>query len=399
MSRLAHRAELIKLARLLRVDDPALGDLSGIDADSLRRFRQQAAARLFDADEARLKRVALASKLLPVPLIALIGEHVFGALLCARVAGLIAPDRAAEVAMRLKSDFLADVTLEIDPRHVRDVIARIPIPKLVDVALILARRGEFVTLARFVDFVSLDAIRAVIAELRDNAALLQIAFFMEDKSRLGDLVGLLPEARLRDIIVVAADESRDLWAEALALMSEVDDGWRKRLGELAAGLDERVLLSMARAAQAQQLWGALLPIIALMDRVHQQRLLGLPVLREVPMLSAILDAADTEALWDRLLPLLPLLDEDAQQSLAQAAGRLSDASFGRVFAAAQAAREWAPLLRLILRLQGETQDRLRPLIAHLSPDTARKLLQEAQAIGLLDRLDALWQRLSLQRPS
>lgn len=394
MSKLARRAETIKLARLLRVQPAALKEVETLDADSLREFRQRAAARLFDADEARLKRVALASKLLPTPLIALIGEHVFGALLCARVAGLIAPDRAADVALRLKSEFLADVTLEIDPRHVREVIARIPIPKLVEVALILARRGEFVTLARFVDYVSVDAIRAVMAELKDNAALLHIAFFMEDKSRLNDLVGLLPEARLREIIYVAADETQDLWAEALALMNDVDDRWRKSLGELAASLDESVLLSMARSAQAQKLWGALLPIIAIMDAPHQRRLLGLSVLRDDVVLESILEAADGEALWPQLLPMLSLMDEDTQQRLARAAEKLGDATFGRVFDAVQAGREWGPLLILLLRLRGEVQDRLKPLVQKLSPEVARQLLQEADRLGVLTRVDTLWQRLS-----
>ncbi|WP_420464610.1 hypothetical protein [Panacagrimonas sp.] len=394
MSKLARRAETIKLARLLRVQPAALKEVETLDAASLREFRQRAAARLFDADEARLKRVALASKLLPTPLIALIGEHVFGALLCARVAGLIAPDRAADVALRLKSEFLADVTLEIDPRHVREVIARIPIPKLVEVALILARRGEFVTLARFVDYVSTDAIRAVMAELKDNAALLHIAFFMEDKSRLNDLVGLLPEARLREIIYVAADETQDLWAEALALMNDVDDRWRKSLGELAASLDESVLLSMARSAQAQKLWGALLPIIAIMDAPHQRRLLGLSVLRDDVVLESILEAADGEALWPQLLPMLSLMDEDTQQRLARAAEKLGDATFGRVFDAVQAGREWGPLLILLLRLRGEVQDRLKPLVQKLSPEVARQLLQEADRLGVLTRVDTLWQRLS-----
>ena len=184
-----------------------------------------------------------------------------------------------------------------------------------------------------------------------------------------------------------------------ALMSEVDDRWRKHLGELAAGLDDRVLLSMARAAQTQKLWGALLPIIGLLERAHQQRLLQLPVLREVPMLEAVLDAADSEGLWDRLLPLLPLLDEPAQQALAQAAERLGDDAFGRVFEAVQAGREWGPLLVLLLRLRSQTQDRLRPLIAKLSPQAARQLLLEADQLGVMDRVDALWRRLTLGRPA
>jgi hypothetical protein len=394
MSRLARRAEILKLARVLGVGEDDLAGLHRIDPDSIRRFREQASARLFDADEARLKRVAAASRLLPAPLIALIAEHVFGALLCARVAGLMAPDRAAEVAQRLRTGFLADVTMEIDPRHVREVIARIPIPRIVEVALELSKRGEFVTLARFIDHVSDAAIRAVMEKLTDNAALLHIAFFAEDKSRLNSLVGFLPESRLRDIIFIAADESQDLWSEALALMNYVDESWRKRLGELAASLDESIILSMARAAQAKNLWGSVLPIIAVMDTPHQQRLVNLPVVEDETVLDAILRTADADDLWNELLPLVPLMSETAQERLALVAEKLSDAAFARVFEAVQRGNTWAPLLVLILRLRSEVRERITPLVRKLSPEQARLIGREADRMGLMDRLETFWQSLS-----
>lgn len=433
MSRLARRAEVLKLARVLGCAEAALAYLDTVDADAIRALREQASARLFDADEARLRRVAAASKLLPVPLIALLAEHVFGALLCARVAGLLAPERAADVAQRLRTGFLADLTLEIDPRHVREVIKRIPISRIVEVALELARRGEFVTLARFVDYVSGDAIRAVMDKLTDNAVLLHIAFFVEDKSRLNELVGFLPESRLRDIIYLAADESQDLWPEALALMGYVGPVWRKRLGDLAATLDEAVILSMARSAQSKNLWGAVLPIIAVMSAGNQSRLLNLPFLHEdgvldaiiktvdldhlweqllplVPLmpeserrrlaklpqlresrvLDAVLKATDTHGLWTALLPLVPLMDEDTQGRLASAAENLSDAAFGRVFEAVQTGKIWAPLLVLLLRMSGDARARLAPFVSQLSPETARFITQEASRLGVLNRLESLW---------
>jgi len=440
VSRLARKAEILKLARVLGVGEADLAYLHGSDADSIRAFREQASARLFDADEARLKRVAAASKLLPIPLIALIAEHVFGDLLCARVAGLIAPERAAELAQRLRVGFLADVTLEIDPRHVREVIKRIPITRIVEVALELARRGEFVTLARFVDYVSTDAIEAVMEKLTDNAALLHIAFFVEDKTRLNDLVGLLPEARIKQIIFLAADESQDLWSEALALMNDVSPALRKQLGELAATLDDGIVGSMARSAQAQNLWSAVLPIVGVMSAAHQQRLLKLPILddesvldsivktvdidhlwnqliplvpmmppeqqkrlanlprlRESRVLEAVLKATDINGLWNRLLPLVSLMDDDAQQQLAKAAEKLSDGAFGRVFDAVQAGRTWGPLLVLLLRMREDVRLRIAPLVTRLSPESARFIAQEAGQLGVLDRLESLWNSLAQLR--
>jgi hypothetical protein len=440
LSRLARKAEIVKLARVLGVGEKDLEYLHDLDADSIRAFREQASARLFDADEARLKRVAAASKLLPIPLIALIAEHVFGNVLCARVAGLIAPERAAELAQKLRVGFLADVTLEIDPRHVREVIKRIPVARIVEVAMELAKRGEFVTLARFVDYVSTDAIKAVIDKLTDNAALLHIAFFVEDKKRLNDLIGFLPETRLKDIIYLAADESQDLWPEALALMNDISPAWRKRLGELAASLDESVITSMARSAHTKHLWGAVLPIIGVMGRPQQERLLALPILkqdgvleaivrtvdldhlweqliplvpslplpererlarlpllRDARVLNLVLKATDAHGLWNELLPLVGLMDEDGQERLAHAAESLSDAAFGRVFDAVQAGKAWAPLLVLLLRMRAEVRTRIAPLVKKLSPESARLITQEAGRLGVLDRLESLWDSLAKLR--
>lgn len=396
MSRLARKAEILKLARVLGVSEADLVYLRKLDPESLRSFREQASARLFDADEARLRRVAAASKLLPVPLIALIAEHVFGALLCARVAGLMAPERGAEVAQRLRTGFLADVTLEIDPRHVRELIARIPVARIVEVAMELATRGEFVTLARFVDYVSLEAIAAVMKRLTDNRALLQIAFFVEDTTRLDELVGLLPESRLRELIYLAADETQDLWPEALGLMNSVSPALRKFLGDLAATMDESILTSMARSAQAQGLWSAVLPIIAVMAEPHQRRLINLPILHEPGVLDAVLATADLDSLWNELLPLTSLMDEAGQDRLAAAAEKLSDNAFAHVLQAVQAGQTWGPLLLLLLRMRAEVRTRLRPLIAKLSPDSARILLQEAAKLGVLDRVESLW--LALAKP-
>ncbi len=394
MSRLQRQAEVLKLARLLGIETRALASLEKLDAESIRSFREKVSHRLFDADAARLKRVALASKLLPVPLIALLAEQVFGALLCARVAGLIAPDRAAEVAQRLRTPFLADVSLEIDPRRVREVIQRIPISKLVEVALELARRGEYVVLARFVDVVSTAAIKAVMDSLTDNGALLRIAFFVEDKSRINDLLGLLPVERLRDIILIAADDSEDLWSEALALINDVSPEWRKKLGEMAATLDDNILLSMARAAQNKNLWSAVLPVVAVLGAPHQKRLVNLPIMHELPVLSRVLDTAEQDRLWPQLLPLLPMMDEAGQECLAVAAEQLDDTAFGHVFEAVNAARSWAPLIVLLLRMREEVRARIRPLISRLSPDQARGILQQADQLGVLKKVESLWASLS-----
>ena len=78
---------------------------------------------LYDADGGSLGRLAAASRLLPAGLTATIGQRAFGPLLSARLAGLLDPDRAVDVAAKLPPPFLADVAIELDPRRASELIA------------------------------------------------------------------------------------------------------------------------------------------------------------------------------------------------------------------------------------------------------------------------------------
>ncbi len=99
---------------------------------------------------ATLSRLAAASKLLPVGLVATLGERAFGPVLSARITGLLDPGRAVEVAQRLPVDFLADIAVDLDPRRASAVIARIPPQQIGEVTRELVRRHESVTMGRFV---------------------------------------------------------------------------------------------------------------------------------------------------------------------------------------------------------------------------------------------------------
>ena len=118
------RPEVLKLARLLQRDPDTLAYLDGVPEPDLRALRELVTERLFSAQGQALSRLASASKLLPTGLAATIGERTFGPLLCARVAGLLEPSRAVDVAAKLPTPFLADVAIELDPRRAHDVIGR-----------------------------------------------------------------------------------------------------------------------------------------------------------------------------------------------------------------------------------------------------------------------------------
>jgi hypothetical protein len=239
MSRAAERlqghAEVMKLARMLGREPDELAYLERLAPDDVRALRDSVTETLYDAHGGTLGRLAAASRLLPAGLTATIGQRAFGALLSARLAGLLDTDKAVEVASKLPPPFLADVAVELDPRRASDLIANISPALIGQITAELTVRREYVTMGRFVGHLSDDAIAAAVASM-DDEALLQTAFVLEDRSQLSRLFGKLPRGRAAGIIAVAADEG--LWLEALDLLNHLQKRQRKEMVLAALALDE-----------------------------------------------------------------------------------------------------------------------------------------------------------------
>jgi hypothetical protein len=240
------RAEILKLARLLGTGPDRLQYLAGVDAADLRSLREQMTDFLFDANLATLQRMALASKLVPAQILAVIAERAFGPLLCARIAGLVDVARGVDVARRLSVDFLADVAAELDPRRAGEIVARMPTDAVIAVARELLRREDWITIGRFVGHLPDQAVRASLAIIPDPA-LLQVAFVLDDKAGIDDVIGLLPAARLDGVMRSAAEN--DLWPAALDLLGHVSEARHDRLAAALAKLDARHRAEAARLAR------------------------------------------------------------------------------------------------------------------------------------------------------
>ncbi len=234
-SKFESRAEIAKLARLLGTSPDELAYLEKVAPDDVRRFREQLTDALFDRDSARFGRLAAPSRVIPASVAATVGERALGPMLCARLTGLIDPDKAVAIAKHLNAPFLAEVAIEIDPRRAKDVIARVPPDLVASVAHELADRDETVTMGRFVGYLSDEALMAAIAAM-DDLVLLQTAFVMEGKDRLDRLLALLSPERLHGL-TKAADE-KGLWEETLDLLTHVKP---KRRAELVrSALEENL---------------------------------------------------------------------------------------------------------------------------------------------------------------
>lgn len=229
---LALQAEHQKLARLLGCAESRIAALEGLDVDGFRRLRAACTSRLFDGDRAGLQRIVAVSRLLPGALKALVAEKALGPVLASRVAGLLPPGDAADIAQRVPLGFNVEVTLLIDPRSAVPLLRLIPTSLVVAVTREVVKRREYIAMARFVDTLSNEQIRACM-EVLDDEALLRIGFYVESAQRLEEVVGLMSDARLRKVMAVSARAELDLGGAVLMLLAGVGETLRRRLAEAA----------------------------------------------------------------------------------------------------------------------------------------------------------------------
>ncbi len=282
---MAVRGERVKLERVLGSEARAVATLG---ATELRALREAVSARLFDDAKPVLQRMAAGARILPNGMVARIGERVFGAMLCSQMAGLLPPAQALEIALKMPDAFLAQVSAAIDPRTAGEVVAAIPAVRIVAVAHVLLAQRDFVTLARFVDYLSRDTIGAVIDSIPDELELLRIAAYVESSAKLAELVGQLAPARTRAMIGALHGANAALWLEAFAVGELVDAGWRRTLGDLAAELDPAVLEALVETATRLDVWPAALPLLAAMSDANRHRVLARPALSLPPAIRAAL---------------------------------------------------------------------------------------------------------------
>jgi hypothetical protein len=345
VSDLLTRAELAKVARVLGADLDAVEFLSPLNHLELRELGRRLSASLFDEHRAAFQRLADASRLLPASLVARMSELVFGPMLSARIAGLMPPERAVEVSQKLKPKFLAEVTMELDPRSASELLAIMPTRTVIEVARLLLQRREYLTMGRFVDDLTNEAIRAVMEELRDDEALVRVGFFVERPERLAELAELLAPERVRGLIA-AVVRNRELQPAGLALMSQLTARQKGRFGEAAIAMGPETLNALIAAA----------------------RLEGAPEV--VGQVMQGVSPAGREAF----------------------ARMLSDMDAGALAAWARASGEaglWPAALRILAGSPRTVQDHAAAALARLDGDTRASIGAVARREGLLGQLGAL----------
>ncbi|MCK0154278.1 hypothetical protein MWU49_11240 [Alcanivorax sp. S6407] len=301
------QAELLKLSRLLESEENTLDFLDGQDLGQVAAFRNTVSAFFYAQHQDSYQRLAGISKLVPTGASAKLATSVLGSVLAAGIASELPADRAIKLADKLPDDFLAKLCIHLEPSQSRDLLAAMPDKIVARVAQTLLAMDEHITLARFVAVIKPSALAAITATVDSGEAMVKIALYLEDKSKLNTLLELLSEDQQRATVKAATEH--ELWPAVLSLNGHVNTDLRGQLGNMVADQGEAVLSHLIEVASEQRLWTNLLQAVNAMDNAHQQNIVNLETLRQATVVESLISTVAEEGSWDELLDLLPLMDQ------------------------------------------------------------------------------------------
>jgi hypothetical protein len=282
--------------------------------------------------------------------------------------------------------FFADTCAYLDPRRTHDLIAQMPIDMTVQVAAELVRRGDYVTISRFIDFVTDEQTRAVVAAIEDEAAILRVAFYMGSKNRMDHLFQTLPPERIERMIVRVEEERDELLPAFLSVLIHVSYARKRELGDIIAAQDPSILSGYIRATHEQRLWRDVLPVVASMSAAAKRKLVNLPILSEHSVQEGIIHAADDHEDWGLLLPLIAGMDDSNREAVAEIVAAMNDETLGRACDAALMGEHWETLLDLVRRMpeakHAELGAIVGALLAPVDPELLERIARRAQEVGV-----------------
>ncbi|MCW2781327.1 MAG: hypothetical protein JWR35_1776 [Marmoricola sp.] len=244
MAELATRLEISKLARELGVPDEDLRFLETCSVSDIRDLRTSISTALFLRHDAKFRRVAGLSRLLPGPIIAKIAELAIGPLVSARVAAVMEPGDAVRLVERLNPAFLTEVSLRINPVQVAPIIKALPEKVIVEVGRRVLAREEFIALGSFVSVVDVSAALQVVAEAT-GLQLLRIALYTEDHAALDKIIDKLPGRAHASVMTEAADAGA--YDEAATMLHTLSEASRALFTSHLAALDADSRVAFATA--------------------------------------------------------------------------------------------------------------------------------------------------------
>ncbi|MCX6396857.1 MAG: hypothetical protein NTV23_10260 [Propionibacteriales bacterium] len=340
-----------RIARLLHLDPAEIQGLGSVADADLRILHDQISRTLFAEGQHRFARVAGLSKTIPGPLAGVLAEKFLPPVMAARVSEMLDPAKARDLIGRVSISYLAEIALALDPVKSRPVVQKLPPEPIGKVAKELFGRQEYATMAEFVGTVTVEALFAAL-KVATPHDLLAVVPLLEWNDNLDRVIADLPHSQVVDIAgSLTAEELADL---ALALDPS-------RMGPIVAAVPVDTVAGIARALFDRQEYAGMAAFVGVVTP---------------EMLHAALGVASSHD----LLAVVPLLEWSPQ--IDEVVDTLPDETLDGLFAEIAGSADWEPAKIAFERLSSTAQERLFARFDRLSSANQQNV-RDAAAAGEL----------------
>lgn len=378
MTRLAVQAEIIKLARILKVTEAELAFLQPLAPENLRQFRFAILERLQNQQKKRFRYLAAWVSWLPRWISVFMVKHCLEPFIVAQIAVYLSTESSYRIVKHLPAKTVAAISVYLDPRLARELLGYLTTHQITEITRVLLEQRDFVTMGRFVSMLSDAVLQDVAQVVESESDLLEIAFFIESREQIDHLVHVLPKQRIEKALLIIGDPAQRLiWPKVLALMSYISYGLKQELGDLAVLQGEPVINAIIQAAQEDQLWEDMLPVVACLSAQAQHFVANLPALRRVEIIQSIVEAADRCDLWTDMLVIVNYMQDEARDVVARAISQIDEQVLHHIAYASLLRSQWEVTFDIIRRMpvakQQECHRILDGYMQQLDPETYRYL--------------------------
>jgi flagellar motility protein MotE (MotC chaperone) len=224
-----------RIARLLRIDPTELQGLDDVPDADLRAFHDQISKTIFAEGQQRFARVAGLARTIPGPLAGVLAEKFLPPVMAARVSENLDPAKARDLIGRVSIKYLAEIALALDPVRSKPVVQKLPPEPIGKVAKELFGRKEYATMAEFVGTVTVEALFAAL-HVATPHDLLAVVPLLEWNDNLDRVIAELPDKQVADI-------AASLTAEELAELALALDP--SRMGPIVAAVPVETVAGIA----------------------------------------------------------------------------------------------------------------------------------------------------------
>ncbi len=257
MSALRVRRERTLLAATLGIDPKDLPALAGVEPEALQALRSALDEHQFNRHRRTFRRIGKLAGSVPAALASRVAQVALGPVVAARAAATMEPALAVKLSGALPTAFLADLSVQLDPQRARAIIAGLPSTTIFEVAELLVKRREHLTLSRFISVIDTATAVKIVDDI-DARALLEVANLAEDDGAVDAVLRHVPDTRAAELAATIADDDAAL--DLLALVVRVADDSRARLLDAVLASDEAVA-QLAKAIAAHDLAADVAPVL------------------------------------------------------------------------------------------------------------------------------------------